>query len=57
MIKVGVKHYHSELMEEINRDREAHGKKPLQEEDDDETPPPTTDVKVSMTEGVTQRVD
>jgi transposase/transcription elongation factor Elf1 len=50
VVKVHAKHYHSELMEEIGRDREAHGKKPLKEKDDDDTPPPTKEVKVSRTD-------
>ena len=33
------KHYAKELMEEVNADREAHGKKPF--DDDDEPPTPT----------------
>lgn len=33
------KHYAKELMEEVNADREAHGKKPF--DDDDEPPAPT----------------
>ena len=46
-VKVEAKHYHAELMEEINADRDAHGKKPLKDGDDDDTPPPTKDMKVS----------
>lgn len=50
-VKVEAKHYHAELMEEINRDREAHGKKPLKEkDDDDDTPPQTRNIKVSTTD-------
>lgn len=37
------KHYAKELMEEVNADREAHGKKPF--DDDDENTPPTTPKK------------
>ena len=49
--KVEGKHYHEELMAEINRDREAHGKKPFKDDDDDDgAPPPTKDVKVSTTD-------
>jgi len=51
IVKTGVKHYHGELMEEVKRDREAHGKKPLKEKDGgDETPPPTKNVKTSTTD-------
>jgi len=50
VVKVSVKHYHAELMEEINRDRDAHGKKPLKDKDDDDTPPPTKNTKVSTTD-------
>jgi len=49
-VKIRAKHYHNELMEEINRDREAHGKKPFADKDDDNTPPPTKEVKVSVTD-------
>ena len=37
-VPVASKHYAKELMEEVNADREAHGKKPF--EDDDEPPKP-----------------
>jgi hypothetical protein len=37
-------------MEEINRDREAHGKKPLKDDSDDESPPKTKNVKKSTTD-------
>ena len=50
VVKIEAKHYHAELMEEISKDREAHGKKPLKDNDDDETPPPTKNVKVSTTD-------
>ena len=49
-VKIQAKHYHDELMDEINRDRESHGKKPLKDNDDDGTPPPTKNVKVSTTD-------
>ena len=48
-VKIEAKHYHAELMEEINRDREAHAKKPLKDDDDD-TPPESKDVRVSTTD-------
>ena len=38
-IPVASKHYAKELMEEVNADRESHGKKPF--DDDDEPPAPT----------------
>ena len=37
-IPVASRHYAQELMEEVNADREAHGKKPF--DDDDEPPTP-----------------
>ena len=33
-IPVAAKHYAEELMEEVNKDREAHGKKPFSDDDD-----------------------
>ena len=48
-VKIEAKHYHRELMEEINRDRESHGKKPFHD-DDDALPPKMKDVKVSTTD-------
>lgn len=52
VVAIKAKHYHAELIEEINRDREAHGKKPFKDKDDDDTncPPPTNNVKVSKTD-------
>ncbi len=38
-IPAASKHYAKELMEEVNADREAHGKKPF--DDDDRPPTPT----------------
>jgi transcription elongation factor Elf1 len=49
-VTIKAKHYHVELMEEINADRAAHGKKPLKEDDDDDNPPPTKNTKVSTTD-------
>jgi len=50
-VKVKAKHYHNELMEEINRDRAEHGKNPFKDKDDDEdTPAPTKNVKTSTTD-------
>ena len=48
-VKVEAKHYHAELMEEINGDREAHGKKPFRDDDDD-APPQSKHTKVSTTD-------
>ena len=42
-IPVASKHYAQELMEEVNADREAHGKKPF--DDDDESDPPAAPKK------------
>ena len=33
-VQVEARHYHKELMEEINKEREAHGKKPFDDDDD-----------------------
>ncbi len=49
-VKIEAKHYHKELMEEINADREKHGKKPLHDKDDDDDPPATKSVKKSTTD-------
>jgi len=49
-VKIQAKHYHAEIMEEISKDREAHGKKPLKDNDDDGTPPPTKNIKTSTTD-------
>jgi len=50
-VKIKAKHYHAELLEEINRDRADHGKKPFDDkDDDDDTPPPTKNVKTSTTD-------
>ena len=37
-IPAASKHYARELMEEVNADREAHGKKPFKDDDEDEPP-------------------
>jgi len=47
-VKRTAKHYHNELMEEINADRAAHGKKPFT--DDEDGQPPTKNIKVSTTD-------
>jgi transposase len=47
-IKVEARHYHDELMKEVNADREEHGKKPFKDDDDD--PPQTKNVKRSTTD-------
>jgi len=48
-VKIKAKHYHAELMDEINLDRETHGKKPLRDKDDDDNPP-TKNIKSSTTD-------
>lgn len=48
-VKIEAKHYHEELMAEVNADREAHGKKPF-EDDHDDQPPQTRNTKVSTTD-------
>lgn len=40
-IPVAAKHYAEELMEEVNKDREAHGKKPFSDDKDGDDEPPT----------------
>jgi len=49
-VQIKAKHYQAELMEEINRDRAAHGKKPFKDDDDDDKPSPMKNVKVSTTD-------
>lgn len=48
-VKIEAKHYHKELMEEINKTREAHGKEPFEDKDDD-NPPATKNIKKSTTD-------
>jgi transposase len=45
-VKIEAKHYHKELMEEVNKDREKHGKKPF-DDDDEPDPPAMKNVKKS----------
>lgn len=45
MVEKQAKHYQKQLEEEIERDREAHGKKPLKKDSDDDAPPPTPEMK------------
>jgi transposase len=42
--------YDEQLREEIERDRKAHGKKPLKDKDDDDRNPPSKEVTVSTTD-------
>lgn len=52
-IKIEAKHYQKELMAEIEKDREEHGKKPLKDkhdDDDDNNTPPTKNIKTSTTD-------
>jgi len=49
-VRIAAKHYHAELMEEIAKDREANGKKPLKNKNDDDTTPPTKNIKTSTTD-------
>ena len=48
-IPTAAKAYEEQLMEEINADREAHGKKPFRDDDDDESQPPKERVIVEST--------
>ena len=38
-VPIEAKRYAKELIEEVNKDREAHGKKPFEDEEDDSEPP------------------
>ena len=49
-ILLQAKHYQKQLDEEIEADREAHGKKPLKSRDDDDENPPTKHIKQSTTD-------
>jgi len=50
-VKIKAKHYHAELLEEINKDRASHDKKQFKDKNnDDDTPPPTKNIKVSKTD-------
>lgn len=49
VVKIEAKHYQDELMKEIEKDREEHGKKPFKDKDDDDNPP-TKNIKVSTTD-------
>jgi len=49
IVKIEAKHYHEELMAEIEADRASHGKKPLRDKDDDDEPP-TKNIKKSKTD-------
>jgi len=49
IVKIEAKHYHAELMAEIEADRAAHGKKPLKDKCDDDEPP-TKNMKTSTTD-------
>ena len=44
-VPVAAKHYAQELMDEVNADRVAHGKKPFDDDNDDTSEPPTTPKK------------
>lgn len=51
VVKVQAKNYQKQLNEEIEKDRQAHGKKPLKNHnDDDPKPPETKTVKQSTTD-------
>ncbi len=49
LVKIEAKHYQKELVEEINKDRAEHNKKPLKDDDDDNEPP-TKNIKQSTTD-------
>lgn len=44
-VPVAAKHYAQELMDEVNADRVAHGKKPFDDDNDDTSEPPATPKK------------
>jgi transposase len=49
-VKVEAKHYHAELMEEINKDREGHRKAPFKDDSGDDAALPTKNIKRSTTD-------
>ena len=49
-VPAAVKQYEEILHQEINEDREAHGKKPLDDDEDDSTPPAAKEISVSTTD-------
>jgi hypothetical protein len=42
--------YESKLLQEINEDRQAHGKKPFADKEDDDADPPTKEVQQSTSD-------
>ena len=54
VVKIEAKHYYEELMEEVNKDRENHDKRPLKDKNDDNEnggkPAETKNTKVSTTD-------
>jgi transposase len=50
VVRVEAKHYKNELIEEINKDRAEHGKKPLKDDDDNDNEPPMKNIKQSTTD-------
>lgn len=49
-VRTEARHYHKQLIEEINQDREEHGKKAFKDKDDDDSPPATKNIKRSTTD-------
>lgn len=49
-VKIEAKHYHDELLEEIQKDRSEHGKKPLKDKHYDDDDPPTKTITKSKTD-------
>lgn len=45
-VPIEAKRYAKELMEEVNKDREAHGKRPFDDDEDDSEPPATPKKKL-----------
>jgi transposase len=50
LVKVQAMGYESKLLQEINEDRQAHGKKPFADKEDDDEDPPTKEVQQSTSD-------
>lgn len=49
-VRIEAKHYHDELLEEIQKDRSEHNKKPLKDKHHDDDDPPTKAITKSTTD-------
>lgn len=50
LVKVQAMGYESKILQEINEDRQAHGKKPFADKEDDDEDPPTKEVQQSTSD-------